>query len=63
MGREYVGVEVFRDAGGLGGLSESGTLVRDHVGESAVYCEGWVVVFVAMLSLSKVVDWRVLVFE
>ena len=39
------------------------SLVGDHVREGAVDGKGWIVVFVAMLSFSQVVDWCVFVLE
>ena len=62
IGREYVGVEVLRNTGGLGRLCEMRALVWDHVGEGAVDCQRWIVMFVSMLSLPKVIDRGVFLF-
>ena len=62
IGREYVGVEVLRNTGGLGRLCDMRALVWDHVGEGAVDCQCWIVMFVSMLSLPKVIDRGVFLF-
>jgi len=62
IGREYVGVEVLRNTGGLGRLCDMRALVWDHVGEGAVDCQRWIVMLVSMLSLPKVTDRGVFLF-